>query len=536
MDASADDSYSQTNEQVAGISEGDIVKTDGRYIYAMPIYGNSLRIVKAEGAKLDIVATISFENVQASEFYLIGDDKLAVVGSAYSYDQIKPEARMAPDYYGWYNNNSTVLLIYDISDRSAPSEARRVSIDGWAVSTRVIGDIVYLVTNKNIWSIPYGQADSQLILPYCRDTAAGEAYEPIGFDSIYYLPDTTDCSYLIVSAVDVSGDAPFEPVAYLGAGSSLYMSHNAIYVTVSRWAQPVAEPGSGIMVDMWVMGGEKTDILRFAIQGTDVAYTGKGSADGSPINQYSMDEYGGYFRIATTDWEKGTYVTVFDAEMNTVGRTEPLAPGERMQSARFMGDMGYVVTFENVDPLFTVDLSDPYNPRVRGELKIPGFSQYLHPVGDGLLLGIGRDTQEIYTRDPNGVETVIGFRDSGIKISLFDVSDPFEPKEIDILKLGEGWAEVSGNPRALMCDPARSLFGFMVESWDSKGQNSGGARIISVENGSLSVAAKLSVGGYGKEMYGSRLCFIGNTLYMVYSQGVDAYNYNTFAKLGSVSF
>jgi uncharacterized secreted protein with C-terminal beta-propeller domain len=543
---SGDESHSQTNEQVEGVNEGDIVKTDGQYIYAMLQNSNTLRIIKAEGAELEVVSTITIMDMWGVEFYLIGNDRLAIVGSEYvpidamPYEDgnrpAVPDAKVMPADYGWYSNDFTVLLVYDISKREDPKELRRVSMDGWNVSTRVIGDIVYLVTNKSIMSVPYNQADSPAIMPYCRDTTEGEDYKPIGLDRVYYVPDSTDTSYLLIGAINAYDDAEFKPEAYLGAGSNLYMSQNAMYITKYRWEQIARETDANGDTEPWesYFSMEKTDILRFAINGTDVIYTGMGTVGGSPINQYSMDEYKGYFRIATTDWESGTYVTVLKtSSMQMVGRTEPLAPGERMQSMRFMGDMGYVVTFQNMDPLFTIDLADPSSPKVLGELKIPGFSQYLHPVGNGLMLGIGRDTQETYTRDAYGVETVIGFQDAGMKASLFDVSNPVNPKEINMLRLGEGSTEVSYNPRALMCDSARGLYGLIAEKWDDRGNWSGDVLLLSVEDGQLSIAATLKT---GRNVYGSRLCFIRNTLYIVYDMGVDAYDYNNYTKLGGITF
>ena len=533
-------SYSETNEQVAGINEGDIVKTDGQYIYAMSPYGGTLRIISVNGPEMSVVSAITFNDIWGAEFYLIGDDRIAITGQEYvpittlpmpiHNDVVEPSADIMPDYYyGWNSRDFTVLLIYDISDRANPAEVRRVSMDGWTVSSRVIGNIVYLVTNKHMWSIPYDQADSPSILPYCLDSSTGEEFEPIAFDRIFYIPDTGDSSYMLVGALDVYGDDPFEPTAYLGAGGTLYMSHNAMYIT--KWRSDVA------IGDRWHTWHQMTDIIRFAIDGTSIFYTGAGTADGSPINQYSMDEYNGYFRIATTDRSAGTYVTVLNAAtMQTVGRTEPLAPGEQMQSMRFMGDMGYVVTFENVDPLFTIDLSDPYNPKMLGELKIPGFSQYLHPVGDGLLLGIGRDTQEIFTRDSSGVETVIGFRDTGLKVSLFDVSNPFDPIEAYVLLLGEGWSEVSHNPRALMSDSTRGLYGFFMENRGTAGRWGVDALLVSVDvdSGRLSVAATFPV--EYSNMYSSRLCYIGNILYVVHENGIDSYDYSSFTKLASITF
>ena len=504
--------HSETNEQTAGVSEGDIVKTDGRYLYALS--GNTLRIIRADGADMDAVSKIEFGDIWGAEFYLVGD-KIAVVGQRHISIALAKE-KIADGAY-WYpgGRDCTVLLVYDVADRANPAEIRRVEMDGYSVATRVIGETVYLVTNKHVWA-PYEQADSELIMPCFRDTA--EEFVPFDFDNMFYIPGAADSGYLLTGAVDLSRDEPFAPTAYLGAGSQLYMSRDAIYVT--KWS--------------WRDDKEQTDILRFAIDGTEITYTGMGTVDGSPINQYSMDEYNGFFRIATTQWGVGTRVTVLDAGMNAAGRTEPLEPDERMQSMRFMGDMGYVVTFQNTDPLFTIDLSDPYNPKVLGELKIPGFSQYLHPVGGGLLMGIGRDTQEIYTKDKNGVETVVGFRDVGLKVSLFDVSDPYNPKETDVLPLGEGWAEVSFNPRALMCDPSRGLYGFAVERWNHIGQQFS-ALVLRVEGGRLSVAADLA--GEDKfTAWNSRMCFIGDTLYLIHYDGVRAYDYYTFGVIGKIAW
>ncbi|MCL2045310.1 MAG: beta-propeller domain-containing protein [Oscillospiraceae bacterium] len=537
-------SFSQTNEQVMGVNEGDVVKTDGEYIYALSANDGSLRIIEANGSQLELSSTISDNGVIASEFYLIGNDRLAIIGSEYVPMDLLPipwdenntedQDQLVPaDYYTWYNSrNFTILLIYDISDPTAPTELRRVSMDGWKLSTRVIGDIIYLVTNKTMWSIPYAAADSPSILPYVRDSAKGEEYEPFAYDCIYYIPDSSDTNYLLVGAIDVYSDAPFEPIAYLGAGSNLYMSRNGMYLTKYRYVESTySELG-------WRSWLEMTDIMRFTINGTNVVYTGMGTALGSPINQYSMDEHEGYFRIATTDWLSGTYVSIFDVEtMETVGITEALAPGERMQSMRFMGDMGYIVTFENLDPLFTIDLSDPYNPKILGELKIPGFSQYLHPVGEGLLLGIGRDTQEIYTRDASGVETVIGFRDVGMKVSLFDVSNPYEPKEIDMLSLGDGWTEVSHNPRALMSDRFRSIYGFTMQNWNNEGgRYSFEALLLNVDEGKLNIAASLNASlqnGNYISIYNSRLCFIENYLYLIHGNGIEVFDYNSYEKINS---
>jgi uncharacterized secreted protein with C-terminal beta-propeller domain len=526
------DDYSATNEQVEGVSEGDIVKTDGRYLYALS--GNTLRIIAVNGADMNVVSSISFDDMWGAEFYLIGD-KIAVIGQKYMpyYDIMPRGGGLISDMMYRGGSSFTVLTVYDISDRSSPVEERRVEMEGWSVATRVIGDVAYIVTNKHVWGIPYEQADSLYILPCYVDTGVSDEVSSVSLERIYYLPGTEDASYLIIGAVDIVNGGAFEPEAYLGAGNMVYMSRDNLYISVNRWEETGDRDQWG-----WDRGRMFTEVMRFAVSGTKVTYAGMGRVDGTPINQYSMDEYNGFFRIATTDWSAGTLVTVMDMDMRIAGQTGYMAPGEWMQSMRFMGDMGYVVTFEMVDPLFTIDLSDPYRPRVLGELKIPGFSQYLHPVGENLLMGIGRDTQEIYTRDRNGVETVTGFIDTGLKISLFDVSDPYDPLEVHVLTLGQGWTEVSHNPRALLADAARGLYGFTFDSWDENWHNvSSSALIVSVDGRNLSIAANIDITQPGYYYsWSSRLSFIGNTLYLTHQNGVAAYDYNTFSFMSSLTF
>jgi uncharacterized secreted protein with C-terminal beta-propeller domain len=459
-------------------------------------------------------------------------DTIAVIGQHYipwaRDERAGDDGEIAIEpYWQWGRGgrDATVLIVYDISDRSAPVQTRRVEQEGWAVSSRVMGNVVYLITNKHVWA-PYEQADSDIIMPTTRDRRAAGGndgldesvgFEPIALDRIFYIPGTEDSSYLVIGTLDITEDAPFEPKAYLGAGNMIYMSRGALYVANTRWNWSEADSRS------------ETEILRFGIDGINVGYTGKGTVSGFPINQYSMDEHNGYFRIATTQWGVGTRVTVLDGNMRVTGHTIDLEPNETMQSMRFMGEMGYVVTFENTDPLFTIDLSDPYNPTVLGELKIPGFSQYLHPVGDGWLLGIGRHTTELFVRNADGTETVVGFHDLGLKVSLFDVRDPYDPLEADVIILGEGWAEVSHNPRALMVDAERGLFGFTMDRWGSG--NHGPSAILIGASRYLSVHAELDAGQFST--WNSRLAFIGDTLYLVHHEGIYVYNYHTYERIGT---
>jgi len=180
--------------------------------------------------------------------------------------------------------------------------------------------------------------------------------------------------------------------------------------------------------------GEDSEITKIGISGGSIVGRGNATVPGYVLNQFSMDEHDGYFRVATTSrsWRsgaEGNNVYVLDENMETVGRLENLAPGEEIYSARFMGDRCYLVTFKKVDPLFTIDLSDPENPRVLGKLKIPGYSDYLHPYDENTLIGVGKETEEAKEGDFAWYQ--------GVKISLFDVSDVENPRELAKIEIGD---------------------------------------------------------------------------------------------------
>ena len=532
--------YSETNTRTAGVDEGDIVKTDGRYIYTASSEGGVLSIVEADGADMTLLSeirladgTLEGEYRGFVEMYVQGDF-LVLVSSRV----IAPEVSdglgailrdsAVPDIWR-PSKQLTRYTVYDITDRKHPEETRVVELEGSPLATRMIGSTLYVTLNKGLYNIPFTtDLEGSDVLPAYGDSVVSGELRTISPADIRYFPDSPDSNYLLVGALDITGDEAFVPQAYLGAGSDVYMSRESLYVVRSDWR---AEGG-------------QTLVYRFAVDGPQVDYAGTGKIEGLPINQYAMDEFGGYFRVATTSWgENGSesHVTILDSELRQVGITEALAPGESIYSVRFMGDMGYVVTFRQVDPLFAIDLSSPENPVVTGQLKIPGFSQYLHPVGDGLLVGFGRHTQETYVRNDDGSEEIVGTRDAGLKISLFDVSDPYNPREVDSLRLGMGsWSEAFDNPRAMMVDSARRQFGFPVQVYDytassPKVESWEGYMVISVQGGRLVREAELKTAADGAyHGWQRRLCVIRDTLYAVDDLGVTAYDYQTFALLGSL--
>jgi uncharacterized secreted protein with C-terminal beta-propeller domain len=200
----------------------------------------------------------------------------------------------------------------------------------------------------------------------------------------------------------------------LDGGSTIYVSASNLYLTSQGWSSD-------------------TTVTKIGIEEGTIIFKANGTVPGYVLNQFSMDEHNGYFRIATTDhdWRSGSSgnnVYVLNEDMEIVGELEDLAPGEEIYSARFMGERCYLVTFKKVDPLFTIDLSDPENPTVLGKLKIPGYSDYLHPYDENTLIGIGKETVEAEEGDFAWYQ--------GVKISLFDVSDVANPRELAKIEIG----------------------------------------------------------------------------------------------------
>jgi uncharacterized secreted protein with C-terminal beta-propeller domain len=282
----------------------------------------------------------------------------------------------------------------------------------------------------------------------------------------------------------------------------------------------------------WDLAG-RTDLYRFDVRPESISYASAGSVPGRVLNQYSMDEHKGYFRIATTIGD-GNTIYVLDKDLKEVGSTPQLAKGESIQSVRFMGDIAYMVTYLLTDPLYAVDLSVPSAPTVLGELKIPGFSTYLHPVEGDWLVGFGRHTTEVFYKDSDGREVVTGTRDVGSKISLFDVSDPKNLKEADIMIMGNSSSEAFNNPKALMVDPERKLFGFvMAVSDNSFNTDYDAIKLVGIEDGKLKDVAEIRYGEPYRH-YAARLLFIGDTLYDVNGDEVVAYEMQSYKEIGRI--
>ena len=504
-------SYGETNVQVKGIDEPDVMKNDGKYLYTVTNGEvNIFSILPADNMKL--ASTIQFTNSTAKSEYpnalFVKGDLLVVFSNENTYTVYEPTfpqdetktndgannatdiagplqggsspgsegsgsvepatAAQAPDeqskssepapdiYRGYYDSRSTsVCTIYDISDRSAPKEVKRISQDGSFISARLITNELYVLSSYSV-NI-YAETNLENI---CIPAVAVDGKSDKIAAADISITKNPEPSYLVVCGIDLDnlGAVP-DKKAVLGGGSEAYCTADSLFAsrTVYTGGAQTRDWGGDIAV-IAENYSYSTEIYRFAIGGGKVEFENAGKVNGQILNQFSMDEYNGYFRIATTsgDWQNSSSnVFVLNDKLEVVGKIQNIAPKERIFAVRFMGDTGYVVTFEQTDPLFVLNLSDPKAPQITGELKIPGFSTYLHPVTDTLLIGIGQNGNDKGTLP-------------GIKLSLFDVSDPKVPKEIDKLIMeGNCSSEAMNNHRAFMTYPEKGLFGIPVLKYNN---------------------------------------------------------------------
>jgi len=425
--------YSPTNIQVAGVDEADIVKTDGEYIYL--VSGNRTIIVKAyPPEQAQVLSEIELQGTVIGIF--INGDRLVVFEEEtpyYPYYDLPSWVEKTYVPYMFYISPKTYIKVYDVSDRENPRLQRELSADGQYVSSRMIGDYAYVVINEPVY-----EQDDKPNLP--RIYLGGNETE-IPATDIYYS-DVSDYYYMYttIMAINTQNDdqEPTYETILLGASSNLYVSLHNIYLTFPVWGGDVGD-------------FEKSSIHRIHIEGDEIEYVASGEVPGMVLNQFSMDEYDDYFRVATTTHERTSrnHVYILDMALNITGSLEDLAPGETIYSARFMGEKGYLVTFKQVDPLFVIDLSNPSHPKQLRYLKVTGYSDYLHPYDENHLIGIGKETTD--------AGEFAWYQ--GVKISLFDVTDVSKPLEIDKEIIGHRGTDspVLWDHKAFLFDKSRNL-------------------------------------------------------------------------------
>ena len=480
--------FSETNVQVKGVDEADIIKTDGDYIYT--IAQGNLVIAKAYPAEqAEILSTTKLSNFYPNELF-IHNDKLLIFGStSYNFETPKaqeqeeenqgetPEqgeianAKMtasirAPDYYPYYRSFMTVKL-YDTSDKENPELLRTVDFEGNYLTSRKINENVYFVVNSypRYWDVMPMCED---IVPMYRDTTSDkepklEDMQPIArCVDIGYIPPIQAENFITVASISMTDeDADVNKEVIVGSGQNVYASLENLYIAQTAWPRYTA---LGELAEDSV---EKTVITKFNLDNGEIEFLGKGEVKGTILNQFSMDEYDNNFRIATTisgyvdNRDTSTNnMYVLDKDLKVVGSLEGIAPGESIYSVRFMGKRGYMVTFRHVDPLFVIDLSDPENPSVLGKLKIPGYSDYLHPYDETHLIGIGKEVDESIDADKVHTEGAVYYTAiQGVKLAIFDVSDVENPIEMYKEVIGDRGTEspAASDHKAFLFDKEKEL-------------------------------------------------------------------------------
>ncbi len=465
--------YSTTNVQEMGVDEPDIVKTDGRRILALN--SGVLNYIDLTSGQPQVVSTLELPTWQGWELwdhqlFLRGDTAL-VLASGSSED----------------GRSASVVIEIDVSDPADLPVRNTLATDGYLVSARLVGDRVALVVTSappiiRHFVFPGSASDSaearalaanrEIVetssledwLPQYELTATGGASTTgslVDCSSGYLPQEFSGFETLSVVTFDLAGGIGVEEVAtIMSGGDTVYSSTEQLYVASHRWID--WDP-----VEADELEGMQTHIHRFDISAPGgPVYEASGSVNGFLLNQFAMSEYDGYLRVASTNlpdwwWREGTSESRVDVlerdgrDLRVVGSVGGLGRGERIFAVRFLGEVGYVVTFRQVDPLYTIDLSEPSSPRVMGELKILGYSAYLHPIADGLLLGIGQDADE------EGWIT-------GTQVSLFDVSDLANPVRTHQLTFPQvSGSEVEYDHHAFLYWPPEDLAVLPVGWWGS---------------------------------------------------------------------
>ncbi|MCL2332160.1 MAG: beta-propeller domain-containing protein [Actinomycetia bacterium] len=474
--------YSNTNIQVEGVQEADIVKTDGRYLYALGSTG--LRIINPNNGHPRLLGTLSSESDANAFFdlYVTGDRLIGlrrgylapvntegnVRSDSGPLRQSKPNAPTSAPQCSLAD--VVTAVIFDVSDPAHPRRLNSISQSGSYVSSRMIDTKLYLVTTdypdpsplyygnkRSSWTAPRVYSSTDRIVPFTAENGSPTLLDP---NEISIYPTARDTNYAVACALETAGDGSLlSRRSILGGGSMVYASLDNLYV---------------IGVDYLEQRSKITDasmITRIALDDGRLSVKATTRVPGCVDDQFSLDESAGVLRVVTnvtgyrrqshgwlepTGSQTVTNVYCLDSDLRVTGKIEDIAPDERVYSCRYVGDYAYFVTFRTMDPLFTADLSDPGHPRLVGALKIPGFSEYLHPWSKTELFGLG--------------STVVAGHDGGVrqdslKIAMFDTSDPTNVKvKHEITIPGKYYSEASYDHHAILISPAKNLIAFPADN------------------------------------------------------------------------
>ncbi|WP_312645321.1 beta-propeller domain-containing protein [Hydrogenoanaerobacterium sp.] len=608
-----------TNAQTQGIDEADIVKTDGEYLYYLytPVSKNSdsdvrpmVKIIDAKS--LAVVSSIQFPaDVSVSDLFLAGD-KLAVMYENPNFDHI-PQYKLydtGVEQQGTRTVSATALAVYNVANTAKPVREYSFEQQGDYVSSRLVDNTVYLVTQSVVPANAYiDEVTDDMLIPSVRDTTVSDKLRKLPAPDICIPAELFSNAYTVVSAVSLTGAGTNTTKAVLGGGSTVYMSPHNLYVAGSSTDEATLE--------------ETTTLLKFGVEGTKIELLAQGNVPGRIDGQFALDESStGDLRIATTrryyadpiaakaelekqnaqhekriaakaawfaaydkaaeqgrgeefkkenpktwiqeslegDSSVSTHKTdplkrvtdnnvyVLNQYLERIGTLEGLAPDETIYSVRYIDDIAYIVTYKQVDPLFAIDLSDPQTPKVLGQLKIPGFSEYLHPIDDDTLLGFGYDT----ATKPDGAAIT-----KGLKLSLFDISNPQTPKETQVYQMGDRGSnsEALYNHKAFVYYGSKDIVGIPVTLFTEYGNNStdewarnykfafDGLYLFQVTEEKIEYLGSISQSGditdenqlYDQGLNVQRGVYIGDTIYTFSRSKVTAHSISDLEKLAEIN-
>ena len=514
-----------TNVQVQGVDEADIVKTDGQWIYCLNRSKNRLYVVSAEGASSVVTASAELSKPKANDSIeysemILSNDRLYVIGTQYDWSTISKHEQM------------TFIDVYALGDRTSLKKIDTLNQDGVYNTARLIGDTLVIVSGRTFW---FAFEKNTEIDTWCPSiTADGEStlLEP---EDIYINEDSDGSGYVMITTVDTETGARFDShKAVFGGNDVVYCNKTHLLLASGEWEHTRSEEQTDENGKHFVTDLSKgyTSLCLFDIADGRIEPIATQKIEGTLLNQFSMDAYNDTYRMVVTRsgheetiWTDGidTYeyksiegcaLYVLDRGLEPIGRLENVAEGETVQSVRFMGNTAYFVTFRQVDPLFAVDLSDPTLPTILSALKIPGFSAYLHPFGEGRLIGIG------YSADEQ-----TGITD-GVKLTLFDISDPSNVKVLQTKKVNASYTMVQYNHKAVFADTEKGVLAFPADER---------YYVFSVGDDGLTEIGSIRMGdGYWDET--ARGVAIGDYFYVVTSEAVAVLSFDSIRKLAEVTF
>ena len=529
---SAAPSHSETNVQVEGVDEADIAKTDGHYIYVAS--GNKVWFVEAyppSPVKLNVERVLVLSSYTRVDGLFVSQGRLIVL--AEKGFRIMPLIRLGSTPFKAtlsYEAPSTHILVYNVSTADL---LYNVSVSGRYVASRLAGNALYVVTSQ-----PVAGVNGSLSLPLVD----GEALKP---GNIYYFPEQMGLMYTIVTGLNITDGSHKAEALLTSYAGRIYMTQRNLYVVSSGFMNftdvmlrinNVVRKTNASGINAWkaleIVAGleralsssrsyDKTAVYRFSLKGLSAVPEASTVLEGRILDQFSVDEYEGYLRVAVTmGWGRNTTNALYvlnASDLSVAGKLSGLAEGERVYAARYVGKLCFLVTYRQVDPLFAIDLSSPGKPRVLGYVKMPGFSEYLHPYGDRFLIGVGLTD------------------DHRVKMAVFDVSDPAKPVVIGEVETNYSYTPIQWDHKAFTINNDEGYVLIPV-AWPrtrmaASSLPAGGVMVVRIDN----ATGRITMAGVLDHRDALRGMYIGDVIYTVSYRMVKAFQYPGLREIGEAA-